>query len=367
MSVDYLTKDTLIPTNQNYCCMSLFVENNIIKYIKISGSFNTIEETQEEIQILKEPGHYNFVAEMGSWNAFDPLPNKRNLNDQLNKMMKKYLIGIHKKNYEYEQRKYTLIIQNINDNIKVKQTELSETKDEENINKINDQIKILIEKIEDYNNKLLIVNEKLSNIEIDTKYEASIIDDNFTQNVPIKYNGKVKRTDEKVKEQNWYCISFLPNDDNHSLVGIKVSGCFETEVLANEHSSKLREINDSFNILVGKLYEWCPFNPDPDSVEAGESEYLNIQLNETMKKKKENEEKAKMFHELKKTELIKKNLEASIKTKKETRNKSPDLTSGISDIDNQIQELEKKFKEYDIKEQQLSEKLNKTAMNSMAI
>ena len=69
----------------------------------------------------------------------------------ISKMMKNYLIGLHKKNYEYDQRKYTLIIQNINDNIKVKQAELSEYKDEETINKINEQLKSLLGKIANEN------------------------------------------------------------------------------------------------------------------------------------------------------------------------------------------------------------------------
>lgn len=34
---------------------------------------------------------------MGSWNAFDPLSNNGNLNDQLNNMMKLYLMNMHKK------------------------------------------------------------------------------------------------------------------------------------------------------------------------------------------------------------------------------------------------------------------------------
>jgi hypothetical protein len=114
--VDYLTKDSILPENQNYCVMSLFMSDDkkTIKYIRVSCSFKTVELAQEQTQLLKEPGHYNFVAEVGSWNAFDPLPNKGDLNDQLNTMMKLYLINMHRRNYEYEQRKYDMIIKNMN-------------------------------------------------------------------------------------------------------------------------------------------------------------------------------------------------------------------------------------------------------------
>ena len=45
-SVDYLLKDAIIPDNQNYCCVSLFMneDKTEIKYIKVSGGFKTVED-----------------------------------------------------------------------------------------------------------------------------------------------------------------------------------------------------------------------------------------------------------------------------------------------------------------------------------
>lgn len=371
-SIDYLTKDVLKPDNQNYCCMSLYMKDDkkTIGSIRVSGAFKTIEETQEQIQLLKEPGHYNFVAEVGSWNAFDPLPNKGDLNEQLNKTMENYLMGLHRKNHEYEQRKYEMIIKNITDNISVKKEELKEYVEKDDqimVKKINGQIDTMVEKISDYQTKLDQINDKLKDIVIDNKYES--IETTENQNKPIKYEGKVKRTEEKVSSQEWYCVSFL-TEENKSLVGIKVSGVFSKEDEANSHSCALRDINDSFNILVGKLYEWCPFNPDPDSAEAGESEYANAELNETIKKKKENENKAKLYHELRKNEQIKQNLEESIKVRKqEITDKSNNLENikntesketaekELLTLDEQIKLLEQKYKEYDVKEKELAEKI----------
>jgi hypothetical protein len=380
MSVDYLTNDPIIPSNQKYCVLSLWMneDKKEIKYVKVSGAFLSLEEAQEQIQIIKNPGHYNFVAEIGSWNAFDPLPNKGDLNDQLNTMMQKYLINMHKKNYDFEQRKYSMIINNYDDNIKIKRDELKEYEEKQDdvlITKINDQIKNLLEKKAEYKVKLDEVEEKLKNVVIDTRYEAnqvtqdSDITDNFNQNIPIKFEGKVNRTDEKIQGQVWYCISFLV-EENKSLVGIKVSGCFDSEDSANNHSSALRDINESFNILVGKLYEWSPFNPDPDSVEAGASEYANPELNETMKKKQENEQKAKLYHEYRKNETIKKNIEDLINNKKkenientmklesQTENKDKSIENKVLTINDQIKKLEEKMKEYEEKEKELALKID---------
>jgi hypothetical protein len=374
--VDYLTKDSILPTNQNFCVMSLFMSDDkkTIKYIRVSGGFKTVEEAQEQTQLLKEPGHYNFVAEMGTWNAFDPLPNKGDLNNQLNTMMKLYLMNMHKKNYEYEQRKYEMVITNMQDNIKVKQDELKEylsKNDEKMILRTQDQIKTLEEKIKEYNEKLEDVTMKLKNTVIDSKYESVDNTDNFTQNVPIKYEGKIKRTEEKISGQNWYCISFL-TEQGKSLVGIKVSGCFDTEENADSQSSALRDINDSFNVHVGELYKWQPFNPDPDSAEAGESEYANPQLNDTMKKKKENEQKAKLYHEYRKNELIKKNIEDLLDNKKKEKEENShkvckipndesnkDMQNKMLSLDEQIKKLEEKLTEYSLKTEEYMEKVGK--------
>jgi len=383
MSIDYLTNDPIIPTNQKYCVLSLYMneDKKVIKCVKVSGAFSTLVEAQEQIQIIKEPGHYNFVSEIGSWNAFDPLPNKGDLNDQLNTIMQKYLISMHKKNYDFDQRKFTMIINNYDDNIKIKTDELKEyeeKKDDVMITKINDQIKNLQDKKAEYKLKLDVIEEKLNDIVIDTKYQASQasqsssstgITDDFNQNVPIKFEGKVNRTNEKLLNQNYYCISFLV-EEGVSLVGIKVSGCFETDESANNHSSALRDINESFNILVGKLYEWCPFNPDPDSVEAGASEYSNPELNETMKKKNENEHKAKLYHEYRKNETVKKNIEDLISNKKkenmenkkklenQSENKDVSIENKVSTIDEQIKKLEEKMKEYESKEIELANQID---------
>ena len=372
--VDYLTNDSILPENQKYCVMSLFMDDDkkTIKYIRVSGAFLTVEQAQEQTQLLKEPGHYNFVAEMGTWNAFDPLPNRGDLNEQLNFMMKRYLMNMHKKNYEYEQRKYEMVIKNMLDNIKVKKDELKEyvsNNDEKMISRINEQIKSLEEKMKEYEEKLVSVNNKIKNVVIDSKYESVESSDNFNQNMAVKFEGSVKRADEKVNGQNWYCVSFL-TENSKSLVGIKISGCFDTEENANSHSLALRDINDSFNVHVGELYKWQPFNPDPDSVEAGESEYANPQLNDTIKKKKENEQKAKLYHEYRKYELINKNLQENLDTKSKDKEdmikklentKSEDgkksLEEEIKLLELQIEKLEHKKKEIDEKENVLTDQI----------
>ena len=390
--VDYIPKDAILPENQNFCCLSLWMDDDkkTIKYVKVSGGFKNFDDAKEQVQLLKEPGHYNFVAEMGAWNAFDPSPNNKDLNDELNLMMHRYLVNVHKNNLEFEKRKYEMMTTNVSENCEIKQKELVDeikkladleqeesteeienlkTSKTEYIAKIRAQIEKLNKKKEECLENEQGVIEKLNNIKIDESPVKQSSENVQNQNIPMKFDGVVKRKNEKIENQNWYCISFLV-EDNMSLVGVKVNGCFDTVENAESHSRALRDINDSCSILIGELYKWQPFNPAPDSIEAGDSEYANPQLNETMKNKRDNEKKAQLYHEFRKNDMIRKNLEESLNEKvseKDEMNKKLEnvknkemresLESEVLTLEEQIKKLEEKKTEFTNKETELVEKI----------
>jgi hypothetical protein len=408
-TVDYLPKDAVLPENQHFCCLSLLMndDNKTIKCLKVSGAFKDIEDAKEQVQLLKENrGNYNFVAEVGAWNAFDPLPNPNDLNDELNAMMHRHLVNLHKNNLDFEKRKFGMIAKNIEENAQIKINELEQ--ENKNLVELDNEIKYLQENPlvdnEEYTNlvesKNTLREQKLEYIEklkvqiknFETKKEENLLKEKeFTeklasikvedlvintrpdatenQNKPIPFDGVVKRKNEKIENQNWYCVSFLTEEEK-TLVGIKISGCFNTPDEADNHSRSLRDINDSTAILVGELYKWQPFNPSPDSQEAGESEYANPQLNETMKNKKENEKKAQLYHEFRKNDMIRKNLEDSltykVAEKEEITKKLETIineetrktyANEILTLEQQINKLESKKKEYIEKEAEISEKI----------
>ena len=255
--VDYIPKDAILPENQNFCCLSLWMDDDkkTIKYVKVSGGFKNLDDAKEQVQLLKEPGHYNFVAEMGAWNAFDPLPNNKDLNDELNLMMHRYLVGVHKNNLEFDKRKYEMMTTNVSENCELKQKELVDeikkladleeqesteeienlkTSKTEYIAKIRVQIEKLNVKKEECLEKEKEVIEKLNNIKINDTSTKQLSESVQNQNIPMKFDGIVKRKDEKIENQNWYCISFLV-EENISLVGVKINGCFDTAENAENH------------------------------------------------------------------------------------------------------------------------------------
>lgn len=163
------------------------------------------------------------------------------------------------------------------------------------------------------------------------------------------------------KGQNFICISFLTDKENKTtLTGIKFRGAFSTYEEACEHAKKLQGIDEYFNVFVGEMGKWLPFDPNPDSEVVKDSEYANEQLNTMMKSYMENQEKAKIYHEQRKNEMVKKNILDNINTrqqnldeikKKLKKSNSLDekdsLQKNIDEIEKQITKMEEKKSELD--------------------
>lgn len=162
--------------------------------------------------------------------------------------------------------------------------------------------------------------------------------------------------------QSFVCISFLSDPKEKSnLVGIKIRGVFATYDAAREHCKKIQSIDPYFNVFVGEMGKWLPFNPSPDSDAVKESEYANDQLNNMMKSYLENQEKAKVYHEQRKTEQIRQNIldnleikqqnlneiETKIKTAKENNEKIDNLEDSVKVIEEQIKKMELRKNELD--------------------
>jgi len=172
-------------------------------------------------------------------------------------------------------------------------------------------------------------------------------------------------------DQKYVCISFLTDKDNKTtLSGIKIRGVFSTYELACEHAKKVQSIDPYFNVFVGDTGKWLPFDPNPDS-DAVNSEYANEQLNNLMKGYLENQEKAKVFHEQRKTELMRKNILENLDSKQNDilevkeqinnnkENNNDDLTNKLNVLEEQLDKMNSKKKELDIELEHLNKNLKK--------
>jgi len=175
-------------------------------------------------------------------------------------------------------------------------------------------------------------------------------------------------------DQKFVCISFLTDSDKKtSLSGIKIRGVFGTYEAACAHAKKVQSIDPYFNVFVGDMGKWLPFDPSPDSEAVKESEYQNEQLNGIMKSYLENQEKSKIFHEQRKTELMREGILNNITTKtdikKETQEKLEkarennkkdeveNLETNLKNIDEQIKQYDKKREELDKQIKDLSDQI----------
>ena len=159
--------------------------------------------------------------------------------------------------------------------------------------------------------------------------------------------------------QKFVCMSFLTDKENKtSLSGIKIRGVFPTYESACEHAKNVQNVDPYFNVFVGELGKWLPFDPSPDSESVKNSEYANEQLNGMMKAYLENQEKAKIFHEQRKNEMVRDNILDNLnirkqnlqelkdkKAKTKSENELSGLNTNIDAVEDAIKKMEEKKSE----------------------
>lgn len=81
-----------------------------------------------------------------------------------------------------------------------------------------------------------------------------------------------------------------------SVRGIKVRGSYDTLEAAHARCDAIRNMDPLFDVYVGTVGAWCPWDPSPEAIK--DVEYSETELNTLMKKYKENHEsKGKAYSE----------------------------------------------------------------------
>ena len=109
---------------------------------------------------------------------------------------------------------------------------------------------------------------------------------------------KYSRT-EKL-EQDFY----EENDFHTSMRGLKIRGVYDTHKEATVRAQVLRRKDPSFNVFVGQVGYWLPWDPECEQVQ--EQEYQESMLNDLVKKYKENLDNRDDMYEQMKEEQLKK-------------------------------------------------------------
>ena len=119
------------------------------------------------------------------------------------------------------------------------------------------------------------------------KEEGSKLGEN---SVSDDYKTFCERNEERLQVEYDSKASFQTN-----VRGLKIRGVFPSQPEAELRAKLLREADPNFDVFVGPVGVWMPW--EPDAYKTGRVEFLEEELNALMSKKKENEENAKEYFE----------------------------------------------------------------------
>ena len=103
------------------------------------------------------------------------------------------------------------------------------------------------------------------------------------------------------------------NSYRTSIRGVKVRGVFDTKREADVRAAVLQRQDALFDVFVGQIGYWCPWDPNPQKID--DIEYMNNDLNKLVKEYKANEVKKDMFYQEQKTQRQKEVLSAEDRLK----------------------------------------------------
>ena len=96
---------------------------------------------------------------------------------------------------------------------------------------------------------------------------------------------------------------FTENEFRTTVQGLKVRGVYDTYNEALARAKTLQKLDPSFNVYVGQVGFWLPWDPEPHDIQ--DQEYADDQLNTLMKKYKDNESQRDEFYaQTKKDRLV---------------------------------------------------------------
>lgn len=104
-----------------------------------------------------------------------------------------------------------------------------------------------------------------------------------------EYSDFMFRMQEKLDDEFLVANSFQT-----SMRGMKVRGVYSTTAEAEMRAKKLQRSDPLHNIFIGEVGKWLPWDPSPNAI--ANQEYAEDQLNQLMKKYKENDEAKEKFY-----------------------------------------------------------------------
>lgn len=103
--------------------------------------------------------------------------------------------------------------------------------------------------------------------------------------------------DDLLPGQKWVCLSFISPEGkikNCKIRGLKVRGVYDSREEADERATALQKIDPDFDVFVGEVGKWLPWDPDPhDESKVKDVVYNEHELQRLAKAHKEHRQKVK--------------------------------------------------------------------------
>jgi hypothetical protein len=125
------------------------------------------------------------------------------------------------------------------------------------------------------------------------QFEEFVRENNMTfreENVNDEYENYLLKNRQALEEKYHEDHNFQT-----SMRGLKIRGTYSTRQEAEMRARRLQKQDPSFNVFVGQVGYWLPWDPNPGDVQ--DQEYAEKELNDLMKNYKENELKKKDLFE----------------------------------------------------------------------
>lgn len=113
------------------------------------------------------------------------------------------------------------------------------------------------------------------------------------------------KEDKPIDRQNYVCLSFLSPEGirNCSIRGLKIRGVYPTREEADARAKELQEVDKLFDVFVGEVGKWLPWDPDPNDG-AKDQVYYEQELQTLMEGHEDNLKKSKRMHEQRRSDML---------------------------------------------------------------
>lgn len=155
--------------------------------------------------------------------------------------------------------------------------------------------------------------------------------------------------DPPISGQRFVILSFVgpERDQKCDVLGLKVRGVYDSIEETRQRAKEIQEFDSNFDIVVGQVGYWLPFNPDSSKIM--DEEYKEEQLNELAKGYRKNRQLAKQHFNERKRQLMEEAMKEGTKeAQEEIANKKEhpiSVKSRITTLTETIEELQTKLNE----------------------